>query len=96
MEPWDFEENEFWWDIAHQAVKFDGWLNGERFVFAISQIALNDYYRTPDTKEDALQNFGDNIERIEYIAARYASECVANEEAPHFFITSEIFAMYTP
>lgn len=96
MEDWDFEDNECWWDVDYQAVKFDGWLDGDRYVFAISGMALNDYYQTEDTTEAALENYLENAEQIEYVAARYASDFEANDESPHYFITSEIYNKYAP
>lgn len=96
MEDWDFEDSEYWWDVGCRAIKFEGMLDGDRYVFAVSGIALNDYYQTEDTTEAALENYLNNTSQIEFIATRYASEHEANDESPHFFITSEVFNRYAP
>lgn len=88
MEDWDFDENEYWTSPNPESLMFDGYIDGERYVFAISQMALNDFYGTADTPEDAITNYLENSDHVEAIAARFANEFEANEQAPHYFIDS--------
>lgn len=92
MDGWHFgEEQTCWRDIGRELICFDGYLDGERYVFAVSQIALNDYYETDDTLDDAENNYLNNYKHVESIATRFASEYEANDEPPHYFIDSDSF-----
>lgn len=88
MAEWEFEDNEYWTSSNPESLMFDGLLDGERFVFAVSRVALNDFYRTPDTPNDAINNYLNNSDHIEAVAARFASEFEPNVDAPHYFINS--------
>lgn len=94
MNTWNFDQSQYWWDVASRSVHFDGVCDGKTYVFAISDVALNDYYKTADTKDNALSNYKHHIEEIENLAARFASEVKASGDAPHYFITSQVFQMY--
>lgn len=94
MNVWNFDQSEYWWDVASRSVHFDGVCDGKRYVFAISDVALNDYYKTADTRDDALSNYKFHIEEIKSLAARLASEVKANDDAPHYIITSTEFRKY--
>ncbi|WP_262460794.1 hypothetical protein [Alloalcanivorax balearicus] len=92
MSNWYFDKNgEYWRDIGKDCICFEGFIKDERYVFAVSCIALNDYYETPDTPDDALKNYEENSNHVETIAERYADEFEANEESPHYFIDSNDF-----
>lgn len=36
MNIWNFDQSEYWWDVASRSVRFDGVRDGKRYVFAIS------------------------------------------------------------
>ena len=92
MENWYFERDAtYWWDVGAESICFDGYLEGERWVFAVTQIALNDYYGTDDTPEDADSNYINNMDHVESVVARFASTYEANDEPPNYFIDSEKF-----
>ena len=92
---WYFESVDAKWNMTYRAIFFNASKDGETFVFAVSQIALNDYFETPDTKENAFENFKNNIGRIENVAVRLANEVEPNKEAPHFFIKLEHCQKYS-
>ncbi len=94
MNAWNFDQSEHWWDVVSRSVHFDGACNGKRYVFAISGVALNDYYETADTRDEALSNYKLHIKEIESLAARFASEVKGNDDVPHYFITSKEFRKY--
>lgn len=95
MEGWKYEGSEdFWVDVPTESIRFEAYLDGKRYVFAVSQIALNDYYCTSDTLEDAKQNFLDNYDHIIRTSIRFASENEANGEPPHYFIFSDDFLTF--
>lgn len=83
-------EDDFWYAAKFQAIKFAASEGGERHVFAISRIALNDRYRTPDTKEDAIKNFENHIEEIQLVATRVYEAGLRSVEHGHFFIDSSL------
>lgn len=92
MSGWHFEaEAACWRDVGGGSICFDGYFEGDRYVFAVSQIALNDFYGTDDTLDDAENNYLNNCQHVESVAARFASEYEANDESPHYFIDSESF-----
>ncbi len=91
MEEWDFEDNECWTSPNPELLMFDGVLDGERFVFAISQVALNDFYRTADTPDDAVNNYLNNSGAVEGVAVQFAREFEPNREVPHYLISSNEF-----
>ncbi|MEY8241409.1 MAG: DUF1488 family protein [Cycloclasticus sp.] len=89
MEEWDFENSEWWWDVALQAVKFDAMYDGDTYIFAISRNSLVDYFQTQDTKEDAIANFEEHIGRIHDLAIRFSSDYNSNEDSPHYLIKNQ-------
>lgn len=96
MNEWTFDEAEnYWVDIPSETIRFEAYLDGERYVFAVSQIALNDYHETEDTQEDAEQNFLDNYGRIKRVAVRCCEEYEVNDEPPHYFIGSSDYARFS-
>jgi hypothetical protein len=90
---WEFNEK-YWTEFDPAGVKFDGYYEGKRYIFFVSQIAINDYYRTVDSFEQMEVNFEDNRSHIDGIAERFAGDFDANEDIPHFKITSEYFSQY--
>lgn len=90
---WEFNDN-YWVSHNPAGVKFDGYYEGERYIFFVSQIAINDYYRTVDSFEQMEVNFEDNRSHINGIAERFAGNFDANEESPHFEIISGYFFQY--
>lgn len=90
---WEFDDK-YWAEFNPAGVKFDGYYEGERYIFFVSQIAINDYYRTVDSFEQMEVNFEDNRNHIDGIAERFARDFDANEDSPHFEITSEHFSKY--
>lgn len=92
MEEWEFKE-EPWWDSAYRSVKFTAERAGIRHICAISQMALNDYFRTEDTKEAAFSNYHEHSDMVHSLAIRMIQETAPNEQGV-FFITSDICRKY--
>jgi hypothetical protein len=79
-----------WWDHAREILKFrlvDE--DGEKFLCGITQVAINDYYRTDDTEEAAQANFESNQDEIIAIANSLIQQDAADEEGL-YLITSDI------
>lgn len=90
---WEFEDF-FWEEISPAGIKFNGFLDGKRYVFFVSRIAINDYYQTTDSREQLVANFEENRDHINNVAANYADDSEADDESPHYVITSDDFAEY--
>lgn len=78
-----------WWDDANQAIKFNLRKAGSYRTCAISQVALNDYYKTENSKDAAVKNYQKHSSQVRLLAIRLIQDCLPNEEGV-FFITSEI------
>jgi hypothetical protein len=90
---WEFDDK-YWTVFDPEGVKFYGYYKGERYVFFISQIAINDYYQTVDSSDQMEINFESNRNHINGVAEKFAGNFDANEESPHFAITSKYFSQY--
>ncbi|NMH66583.1 DUF1488 domain-containing protein [Shewanella salipaludis] len=66
---------EYQWDMSKQAVTFWADVDNQRITCQISREALVDYYRTEDTKEQALINFEDN----QYDICNLAEHLIRND-----------------
>lgn len=84
---WDFEEP--WWDSDYRAIKFAAEKAGNRYICAISQIALNDYFRTEDTKEAAFANYYKHADMVHSVAIKLIQQDQPNERGV-YFIASEV------
>lgn len=85
---WKFS-GEPWWDDANQAMKFILANSGKNYTCAISQVVLNDYYRTEDTKDAAVQNYHTHSDEVRSLAIRLIQDDLADMKGV-FFITSDI------
>jgi hypothetical protein len=82
--------NETHWESSRQALFFFADIGNKRIACGISQIALNDYYRTADTKEMAIKNYESNKEFIQGIATKFIKADLFNDKG-EIFITSKEF-----
>jgi len=78
-----------WWDDANQAMKFNLKRAGSYRTCAISQVALNDYFKTEDSKDVAVKNYQKHSNQVRLLAIRLIQDNLPNEEGV-FFITLEI------
>lgn len=85
---WEFS-GEPWWDDAHQAMKFILEKSSKYHTCAISQVVLNDYFCTEDTKDAAVQNYHTHSDDVRSLATRLIQDGLADGEGV-FFITSDI------
>jgi len=85
---WEFS-GASWWDDVNQAIKFNLRKAGSYRTCAISQVALNDYFKTENSKDAAVKNFQKHSSQVRLLAIRLIQDCLQNEEGV-FFITSEI------
>lgn len=83
---WEFSGTS-WWDDANQAIKFNLRKAGSYRTCAISQIALNDYYKTENSKDAAIKNFQKHSSQVRLLAIQLIQDCLPNEEGI-FFIAS--------
>jgi hypothetical protein len=91
---WDFSESEYWYKQSIDALLFNGECDGDRYVFAIPVGVINDHFRTDDTKEDAFDNYQENIDDFQDMVISFAMDNEPDDEAPHYFIGSDDFADY--
>ncbi|MFG0885957.1 hypothetical protein [Vibrio sp. CJQ_6] len=94
VDAWDFSESEFWYKQNLDALMFDAEYEGDRYVFAIPVGVINDHFGTDDSKEDAFDNYQENIGDFQDMAARFASDVESDDETPHYFIGSDDFSDY--
>jgi len=59
-----------WWDDANQAMKFNLKRAGSYRTCAISQVALNDYFKTEDSKDAAVKNYQKHSNQVRLLAIR--------------------------
>ena len=88
MTEWDVEET--WWDHSRETLKFrliDE--DGQKALCGVTQIAINDYFRTEDTIEAAEANFENNTDFIVSTAARMIEYDDQNEDGI-YLITSDV------
>ena len=83
---WEFS-GASWWDDTNQAIKFNLRKAGSYRTCAISQIALNDYYKTENSKDAAIKNFQKHSSQVRLLAIQLIQDCLPNEEGI-FFIAS--------
>lgn len=74
------------YDASRQAVAFTADIGGKRVMCFISQIALNDYFGTPDTKEQVLENFQNHKDGIFALAERFISKDRFNENGEIYIV----------
>lgn len=78
-----------WWDEANQAIKFNLRKAGGGYrTCAISQVALNDHFKTENSKDAAIMNFQKHSSQVRLLAIRLIKDCLPNEDGV-FVITSE-------
>jgi len=83
---WDFSGTP-WWDDVHQAMKFNLKRAGSYRTCAISQVALNNYFKTENSKDAAIKNYQKHSSRVRLLAIQLIQDNLPNEEGI-FFITS--------
>lgn len=74
-------EDEWSWEMKTDSIHFHLSDGQERHTFDITRTALVDYFRTEDTKEQALALFEQYKERIVSLALRVMSEPMS--DGPH-------------
>lgn len=85
---WEFS-NEPWWDEALQAMKFILEKADSYCTCATSQTVLNDYFKTEDSRDAAVENYCEHSDEIRLLAIRLIQDGLSNGEGV-FFITSDI------
>jgi hypothetical protein len=76
-----------WWDDVNQAIKFNLRKAGSYRTCAISQVALNDHFKTENSKDAAVKNFQKHSSQVRLLAVQLIQDCLQNEEGI-FFIRS--------
>jgi len=77
-----------WWDDTNQAIKFNLRNAGAHRTCAISQVALNNYFKTENSKDAAIRNFQKHSSQVRLLAVQLIKDCLPNEEGV-FFITTD-------
>ncbi len=87
-----WEVNEKWRDSKKENLMFrlKNTEIGDEKVCGVTQIAINDYYKTEDTLEEAEKNFEEHKDDIVKIAVRLISASETDGEGP-YIITSGDF-----
>lgn len=85
MEDWVMQE-ETGWEFETDSLLFALEQGEKRVEFKITRIALNDYFHTDDTKEQAIANFETHCYRVFLLAKRLIDE---NPEQERHTITFE-------
>ena len=83
---WEFS-GASWWDDVNQAIKFNLRKAGSYRTCAISQVALNDHFKTENSKDAAVKNFQKHSSQVRLLAVQLIQDCLQNEEGI-FFIRS--------
>jgi len=60
---WEFKENP-WWNMDSQSIKYAAEKHGIRKVCAISRTALNDYFKTEDSREATFLSYAEHADMI--------------------------------
>jgi len=89
VEKIEFPAEEYW-DAAVEAIRFPADLNDRRIMCSISRIALVDYYRTEDTKDNALGLFKEHRKAINNLATRLLNEGRFNEKGEIFIMFEDV------
>ncbi|WP_423840669.1 hypothetical protein ONE56_18175 [Vibrio mytili] len=79
-----------WWDFDTQSIHFAIEDDEFRYVVSISQITLNDYFHTVDTKDAAFENFDENSDAIFSMAIDFVEKNEPNDN-DIYFISSNYF-----
>lgn len=82
-----------WWDDSYSAMRFFLEKDGITYSCAISQIVLNDHFKTEDSREAAIKNFNDQSDVVRLLAVRLI-ESELHDKHGVFFITSNILHGY--
>ena len=85
----NYEITDTWRDQSIQAIMFKlrNTTNNQEFTCGVTQVAINDYFRTEDSIEQAQSNFDENTGLIIEKAACLIENDNANEKG-YFVITS--------
>ncbi len=76
---WEFS-GASWWDDVNQAIKFNLRKAGSYRTCAISQVALNDHFKTENSKDAAIKNFQKHSSQVRLLAVQLIQDCLQNEE----------------
>ncbi|MGM0786025.1 MAG: DUF1488 family protein [Pseudomonadota bacterium] len=80
------------WDLPRETLMFRlASDDGREVMCGITQIAINDYYRTEDSREAAQANFDKHMEDIVRIAVRLIDDGASNE-CGAYLITSQVIS----
>jgi len=78
------------WDLLLETLMFRlASDDGREVMCGITQIAINDYYRTEDSRDAAQANFEKHMEDIVRMAARLIDDGASNERGV-YLITSQV------
>lgn len=88
-DPWKFK-GDSWWDDSYSAMRFSLEKNDVCHPCAISQIVLNDHFKTEDSKAAAIKNYNEHLDEVRFLAVRLI-EAGKHDEQGVFFITSNTF-----
>lgn len=81
---------ELTWNMMREEIRFCLQQGEELFYCAVSQIALNDYYRTEDTQEAAFMNFRAHTNTVVTLAAEQIDNGQVRNDGV-YFVSSALF-----
>ena len=76
------------WDGDRKCIVFYAQIGRQKITCAVSGCALNDYYRSKDTKAKAMENYRNNTKKIHHIAKRLIDDDFFDDNN-EIFISSE-------
>jgi len=76
------------WDGDRKCIVFYAQIGRQKITCAVSGSALNDYYRSKDTKAKAMENYRNNTKKIHHIAKRLIDDDFFDDNN-EIFISSE-------
>lgn len=78
------------WDSTRESIVFCAHIGKKKIPCSISKTALNDYFRTKDTKANALQNYQTHSKKIQNIAKRLIADDVFEENNEIVIYTEDL------
>lgn len=89
-------DEEFLWDGSLWAVRLIADQGKHRLRFVFDGAAINDYYRTEDSRDAAMRNFEENRPWFESVATSLVSEGHLPDERGLYFVVLDTLHRFRP
>lgn len=81
------------WDHSHEVLLFFAYVEGRKVTCGISQIALNDWCGTEDTKVMAIANYNQNKQTVQNLAAKYIEHDKFNDRGEILILSADLMGL---